>query len=82
MWSERVVPFAIKNVVEHFPGGPAGKNPPANAGDTGSTPGQGTGLGGTKPMCQKEGAQEPYLGPGVCTGEAPAVRSLHTATNE
>ena len=26
----------------YFPGGPVGKNPPSNAGDTGSIPGQGT----------------------------------------
>ena len=31
----------IKNDVGHFPGGSVVKNPPANAGDTGSSPGLG-----------------------------------------
>ena len=38
MWSECVIPFAFKNVVEDVPGGPAVKSLPANAGDTGSIP--------------------------------------------
>ena len=29
-----------KKLFQDFPGGPVVKNPPANAGDTGSTPGQ------------------------------------------
>ena len=32
----------LKSVVGDFPGGPVVKNPPCNAGDTGSIPGQGT----------------------------------------
>ena len=35
--------------VEDFPGGAVVKNPPANAGDTGSSPG--SCRGATKPMC-------------------------------
>ena len=31
----------IKNTVKGFPGGTVVKNPPANAGDTGSSPGPG-----------------------------------------
>ena len=32
---------SIKNMLEGFPGGAVVKNPPANAGDTGSSPGPG-----------------------------------------
>ena len=32
---------AVKGVLEDFPGGTVVKNPPANAGDTGSIPGPG-----------------------------------------
>ena len=32
----------LKNMKWHFPGGPVVKNPPSNAGDTGSIPGWGT----------------------------------------
>ena len=32
----------LKNSIRNFPGGPVVKNPPSNAGDTGSIPGQGT----------------------------------------
>ena len=31
-----------KNILWFFPGGPVVKNPPSNAGDAGSIPGQGT----------------------------------------
>ena len=34
-----------------FPGGPVVKNPPANAGDTGSNPDLGRCLEAAKPMC-------------------------------
>ena len=32
----------LKRKIRDFPGGPVVKNPPCNAGDTGSIPGQGT----------------------------------------
>ena len=32
---------SVKNLLRDFPGGPVVKNPPANAGDTGSLPGPG-----------------------------------------
>ena len=35
------LPFTIKNSPQDFPGGAVVKNPPANAGDTGSSPGPG-----------------------------------------
>ena len=40
-------------MMQGFPGGAAVKNPPANAGDTGSSPGPGrsTCHGATKPVC-------------------------------
>ena len=41
----------FKNKLEGFPGGTAVKNPPANAGDTGSSSGQGRCHRATKPMC-------------------------------
>ena len=34
--------FTIKRSLRDFPGGPVVKNPPSNAGDMGSIPGQGT----------------------------------------
>ena len=34
--------FPVKNTIVDFPGGTVDKNPPANAGDIGSTPGLGT----------------------------------------
>ena len=34
--------LAIKKAYRDFPGGPVVKNPPCNAGDTGSIPGRGT----------------------------------------
>ena len=34
--------FTIKRSLRDFPGGPVVKNPPSNAGDMGSAPGQGT----------------------------------------
>ena len=72
----------------------ASPNPSANAGDTGSTPGQGrfTCHGTAKPTCQKPWA--PALEPGshrarspraqsLCsTGEAAAVRGQREATRE
>ena len=39
-----------------FPGGPVVKNPPSNAGDVGSVPGQGTKI----PPCRR-GATKPTL---------------------
>ena len=33
--------MAFKNYIKGFPGGAVVKNPPANAGDTGSSPGPG-----------------------------------------
>ena len=33
--------FSVQNMLQGFPGGAVAKNPPANAGDTGSSPGPG-----------------------------------------
>ena len=35
----KLIRYLIKNDIEDFPGGAVVKNPPANAGDTGSSPG-------------------------------------------
>ena len=40
--SKNVHNSTIKNRTRDFPGGPMVKNPPSNAGDAGSIPGQGT----------------------------------------
>ena len=40
----------IKITFDGFPGGTVVKNPPANAGDTGSSPGPGRSHGATKPV--------------------------------
>ena len=44
-----------KNKQTGFPCGPVAKNPPCNAGDTGSTPGQGTKIphAATKTQCRQ-----------------------------
>ena len=39
--SQKLIKFTLKNVGGGFPGGTVVKNPPANAGDTGSSPGLG-----------------------------------------
>ena len=57
----------LKTLIEGFPGGPMVKNPPANAGDTGSIPGlgrspmlQGNQAHGPQPLNLCSGAQEPH----------------------
>ena len=50
------MPGASKNGCWDFPDGAVVKNPPANAGDTGSSPGL-----GRSPMPQSNEAREPQL---------------------
>ena len=62
-----------------FPGGPVVKNPPYNAGEAGSTPGQGTKIlyaagqlslcaATTEPACLKERAHVPQTTEPTCSG--------------
>ena len=63
--------FSSQNHKVGFPGGPVVKNPPANAGDTGSIPGP-----GRFHMPQGSWAHEPQLlSPGAATREATARSS-------
>ena len=41
MTSKFLSPDSLKNSIQGFPGGAVVKNPPANAGDMGSSPGPG-----------------------------------------
>ena len=72
--------FAVKQMVQGFPGGAVVENLPANAGDTGSSPG----LGGSR-MPRSGWAREPQLLSlriwSLCsaTGEAATVRGPRTA---
>ena len=50
----------VKIIDEGFPGGAVVRNPPANAGDTGSSPGL-----GRSHMPRSNWAREPQLRPGV-----------------
>ena len=62
---------AIKKCSWDFPGGAVVKNPPANAGDTGSSPGP-----GRSHMPRSNEAREPQLlSPRATTTEAPAPRA-------
>ena len=72
--------FTLKNFTQGFPGGAVVENPPANAGDTGSSPG----LGGSH-MPRSSWAREPQLLSlrvwSLCsaTREAATVRGPRTA---
>ena len=55
----------IKGIGEGLPGGPVVKNPPCNAGDVGSIPGQ-----GTKTTCAVE-----QLSPHTKTREGPCAEA-------
>ena len=65
MWSECVIPFAIKNVAEDVPGGPAVKNPPP--------------MQGTRVPSLVRGHALEELSPCAKTTEptSPRARSLH-----
>ena len=60
-----------------FPGGTVVKNPPANAGDTGSSPGP-----GRFHMPQSNWAREPQLLSLRCRARKPQLLSLRAATTE
>ena len=74
---------AIKNINKGFPGGTVVENPPANTGDTGSSPGL-----GRSHMPRSNWARGPQLLSlrvwSLCsaTGEAAMVRGPHTARSE
>ena len=61
----------------YFPGGPVGKNPPSNAGDTGSIPGQGTKI----PQSTGQKAHAPQLEKPTCHNKDPAQPKLRKIKN-
>ena len=82
----------FKNNFRDFPGGAVVKNPPANAGDTGSSPGPGgshmprSNYANAQPLSLRSRAREPQLlsphaySPCSTAREATAMRSPRTAT--
>ena len=74
--SQTCVRKTLRKHTWDFPGGPMVKNPPANAGDTGSVPDQ-----GRFHMLQSNSACAPQLlSPSAAAREAAAMRSLSSAS--
>ena len=84
-WAWEGVPGATSRWLKGFPGGSVVKNPPANAGDTGSIPDPGRSHVPWSNEAQASQLQsnEPVLySPGASTTKANVPRSLCSATRE
>ena len=90
--SERYSAFNMPRMSRDFPGGPVVKNPPSNAGDVGSIPGQGTKIPHatgqlslsattTELTCLNERARVPPMRPGARVPQLER-ENLHATTRE
>ena len=67
----------MRNIIQDFPGGAVAKNPPANAGDMGSSPGP-----GRSHRPHSNSAHAPQLLSLRSGAREPQLLSLHAATTE